>query len=379
MKIDNPFLVTAYVSPQLFCDREAETATIAGALRNGRHVMLYSPRRYGKTGLIRHVFGTLAKQRDTTTVFADIYAADDAHQFNVILLNAVHEALNPSPKLFLKNAMAWFSALRPVVQFDELSGQPSIALERAKHRKEEATTREIFRILRQQKRTIFLALDEFQQIATFPDVRMDAVLRTELQRSPNVRCIFSGSQRHILQDLFNNATKPFFGSADQVELHRIDRDVYAAFACTLMKRHKRSLAKEDALFCYDWCNGHTYYVQVLLNRLFGDARPLVRATIVDVMRSLVREQDAIMATLRSALTKGQWDLFAAISREVEVDTPTGSAFIRKHGLTSSAALVHALQALLDRELVYIIAHRADSGKPVYAPYNPFHGAWFKYR
>ena len=86
-----------------------------------------------------------------------------------------------------------------------------------------------------------------------------------------------------------------------------------------------------------------------------------------------------MATLRSALTKGQWDLFAAISREGEVDTPTGSAFIRKHGLTSSAALVHALQALLDRELVYIIAHRADSGKPVYAPYNPFHGAWFKYR
>jgi hypothetical protein len=287
--------------------------------------------------------------------------------------------LNPTPKLFLKNAMAWFSALRPVVQFDELSGQPSIALERGRTNKEEATTREIFRILREQKRTIFLAIDEFQQVANFPDVRMDAVLRTELQRSPNVRCIFSGSQRHILQDLFNNAAKPFYGSADQVELHRIDREVYAAFACKLMKRHKRMLRKEDALFCYDWCNGHTYYVQVLCNRLFGDARALERPTIVEVMRSIIREQDAIMATLRSALTKGQWELFAAISREGEVDTPTGGAFIRKHSLSSSAALVHALQALLDRELVYVIAHRTDSGKPVYAPYNPFHGAWFKYR
>jgi hypothetical protein len=379
MLVDNPFAVHAYVSPQLFCDREAETATITSALRNGRNVMLYSPRRYGKTGLIRHVFEQFAKKRGMRMVFADIYAASDAHEFNVILLNAVHEALNPTPKLFLKNAMAWFSALRPVVQFDELSGQPSITLERSDHRKEAATTREIFRILNEQKHTIFLAIDEFQQVATFPDVQMDAVIRTELQRSPNVHCIFSGSQQHILQDLFNNAAKPFYGSADQVELHRIDRDVYADFACALMKRHKRTLKKDDALFCFDWCRGHTYYVQVLFNRLFGDARPLDRTTIVEVMLSIVREQDAIMATFRSALTKNQWDLFAAVSREGEVDTPTGGEFIRKYALSSSAALVLALQALLDRELIYITERLVDSGKPVYAPYNPFHGAWFKYR
>ena len=182
---------------------------------------------------------------------------------------------------------------------------------------------------------------------------MDAVLRTELQRSNKVRCIFSGSQRHILLDLFNNASKPFYGSADQVELHRIDRQVYANFACALMKRHKRSLKLEDALFCYDLCRGHTYYVQVLFNRLFGDARTLERATIVEVFLSIIREQDAIMATLRSALSKGQWDLFAAVSMEGEVDTPTGGAFIRKYGLSSSAAVVHA--------------------------YNPFMAAWFKHR
>ena len=379
MLVDNPFGVNAYVSPQLFCDRDEETATISSALRNGRNVMLYSPRRYGKTGLIHHVFNGLAKVRGARAVFADVYAAQDAHEFNTILLNAVHQALNPTPKQFLKNAMTWFSALRPVVSMDDLTGQPSIALERSKSRKEAATTREIFRILNEQARTIFLAIDEFQQIVTFEGVRMDAVLRTELQRSTKVRCIFSGSQRHILLDLFNNAKNPFYGSADQLELKRIDRNVYADFARNVMKRHGRTLKKEDALFCYDLCRGHTYYVQVLLNRLFGDVRPLERATIVQIMLSIVREQDAIMATLRSALTKNQWDLFAAISREGEVDTPTGNAFIRKYDLPSSAALVLALQALIDRELVYVTEHTAEKGKPVYAPYNPFLGAWFKYR
>ena len=94
---DNPFSVNAYRSPLLFCDREEETATITSALRNGRDVMLYSPRRYGKTGLIHHVFNALAKVRGARMVFADIYAAHDAHEFNTILLNAVHEALNPWP------------------------------------------------------------------------------------------------------------------------------------------------------------------------------------------------------------------------------------------------------------------------------------------
>lgn len=376
---DNPFSVNAYRSPMLFCDREEETTTITSALRNGRDVMLYSPRRYGKTGLIHHVFNGLSRVRGARMVFADIYAARDAHEFNTILLNAVHEALNPSPKQFLKNAMTWFSALRPVVTVDELSGKPSISLERSDRRQEAATTREIFRILNEQDRTIFLAIDEFQQIAEFGDVRMDALLRTELQRSTKVRAIFSGSQRHILLDLFNNAKNPFYGSADQVELKRIDRNLYAEWARAIFKRHRRNLMLEDALFCYDLCRGHTYYVQVMFNRLFACSGVLNRETVVQIMLSIVREQDAIMATLRSALTRNQWDLFAAVSKEGEVDTPTGSVFMRKYDLPSSAALVSAIQALIDRELIYISEHTTEAGKPVYAPYNPFMAAWFKYR
>lgn len=390
MALDNPFPVIGYHGPDYFCDRKRETAAIASALRNGRNVVLHSPRRYGKTGLVRHTFRQLEKERGARTVLADIYAAQDAHEFNTILLNTVHQALNPTPKQFLRNVMAWFSALRPVVTVDELTGQPSIGLERGTPQREAVTTREIFKVLNGQRHTIFLAIDEFQQVALFKDVRMDAVLRTELQNSPKVHCIFSGSapapkrfgegaRRHLLLDLFNNAKNPFHGSADQLELERIDRKTYAAFAVALMKRHKRTLKPEDALFCYDICRGHTYYVQALFNRLFSAARQLDRDIIVQVLLAIVREQDAIMATLRSALTKNQWDLFAAISREGEVDTPTGGAFIKKHDLPSSAALVHALQALIDRELVYITAYDERSGKPVYAPYNPFMAAWFKYR
>lgn len=376
---DTPFPVNAYLGPELFCDREEETDTIVSALRNGRHVMIYSPRRYGKTGLIHHVFQRLAKVRGARVIFADIYAARNAHEFNTTLLNAVHKALNPTPKQFLQNAITWFSSLRPVVHVDGLTGQPSIALEQGTSTQEATTTREIFRILNEQDRTIYLAIDEFQQIAEFKEVRMDAVLRTELQASPKVHCIFSGSQRHLLLDLFLEARSPFFASADHMELERIPRKVYAAFAVAQMKKHKRTLKLEDALFCYDICRGHTYYVQVMYNRLFSAPGELNRDAVVHILQSIIRGQDAIMATLRGALTRHQWDLFAAIAREGEVEEPTAGAFLKKHELSSSATVVHALRALQDRELVYITGHNEETSKPIYAPYNPFMAAWFKYR
>ena len=141
----------------------------------------------------------------------------------------------------------------------------------------------------------------------------------------------------------------------------------------------RCLLPEDALFGYDLCRGHTYYLQVLFNRLFATSGPADRDAIVRILLAIVREQDAIMATLRSALTRKQCDLFAAISKEGEVDMPTGAAFMKKYVLPSSAALVTSLQALIDRELVYISDHISESGKPVYLPaagrraVQPVHG------
>ena len=126
-------------------------------------------------------------------------------------------------------------------------------------------------------------------------------------------------------------------------------------------------------------NGLGANVQVLFNRLFGDARPLSRDTIVQVMMGIVREQDALMATLRRALPGNQWDLFAAIAREGVVDAPTAGSFMREHALASSAAVVQAMKALLEKELIYISGHVREGGKPVYEPYDPFLRNWFRYR
>ena len=208
---------------------------------------------------------------------------------------------------------------------------------------------------------------------------MDAVMRTCIQASPNIRFIFSGSQRHLLLDMFNDASRPFFASVDQLALERIDSNTYAEFAIGIFKRHKRTLSKDNALHVVNWCNAHTYYVQVFYNRMFGKGGRLDRSMIDQVSLEIVKEQDAIMSTLRAALARTQWDLFRAISIEGQVVTPTGKQFIKTHDLNSSAAVINALQALVEKELVYVSGFDEDSGKPVYEAYNPFMRNWFRFR
>ena len=76
MDVVNPFLLSGYVSPAYFCDREQETDKLASALRNGRNVTLVSPRRMGKTGLIRHVFHQVEQAGEAACYYVDLYQTD---------------------------------------------------------------------------------------------------------------------------------------------------------------------------------------------------------------------------------------------------------------------------------------------------------------
>ena len=80
--INNPFLISGYESPKYFCDRKRETADILETLRNGRNITLTSPRRLGKTGLIRHVHHLIKEQDpEATTLYIDLYSTESLHDF----------------------------------------------------------------------------------------------------------------------------------------------------------------------------------------------------------------------------------------------------------------------------------------------------------
>ena len=158
MKLQNPFTISGYAGEEYFCDRVKETETLIGAWRNGRNITMISPRKMGKTGLIKHVFNTIkAEHKDLTTIYMDIFPTQNLREFVRLFATAV---------------------------FGQMDILPS---------QEEATLKEIFEYIGRSGKRFCIAIDEFQQICSYPEKGVEALLRSYIQFVPDAWFIFSGS------------------------------------------------------------------------------------------------------------------------------------------------------------------------------------------
>ena len=195
--MNNPFLIVGYQGPEYFCDREKETEVILSALHNGRNITLVSPRRMGKTGLIKNVFYTLQeKEKNAKCFYLDIFSTQNLREFVALLGREILGKLDSLSQSTLKTLLSFFKSCRPVITMDELSGIPSVSLDIVPS-KEEETLKEIFDYLRQSGRECYLAIDEFQQIMEYPEKGVEGLLRSYIQFLPNVHFIFSGSKKPV--------------------------------------------------------------------------------------------------------------------------------------------------------------------------------------
>ena len=167
-KLANPFIYQGYESPEYFCDREAETKTLISHLKNGRNVTLISPRRLGKTRLIKNTSYHLeTDEKDSACLYLDIFATKNLHDFvehfGVMVINDIVRK-NSS---FIEKTIAFFSALSPVLSMDPLTGAPSVSIT-IEPSQEDITIRSIFNYLNESGKEVYIAIDEFQQIAEYP-------------------------------------------------------------------------------------------------------------------------------------------------------------------------------------------------------------------
>lgn len=377
---DSVFPINRYLGPEFFCDREEESNKLMEALTNGRNTVVMAPRRFGKTGLIHHTFHRIkAKRKNVITVFLDIYSAKDLSDFNSQFLSAVSEALAEDSSKIWETVSSFFKSLRPVVSFDPFTGVPEVSLSAETPQKVEKDLGEILRILDAQKKPVYVAIDEFQQIESFPE-NADAILRTHIQQCKNISFIFSGSQKHLLLPIFSDAKRPFYASTDFLHLQKIDVDEYATYIHNQFAKRKKSIEEEDVRYILNWCRVHTYYVQVICNKIDSiGAKKINHQHVIDVMTGTIKEQDALMSSIKAMLPVNQWELFRAICMEDQISSYTSRDFIQKHKLPSSAAVVQSMKALEEKEMIYMSGIDPKTERAIYEPYNVFFAKWVKHR
>jgi AAA+ ATPase superfamily predicted ATPase len=370
MKPNNPFLVTGYHSPEYFCDRRQETETMIQALYNGRNVTLIAPRRMGKTGLVKNVFYKLREQEpDTVTFYMDIYSTQSLGDFIRLFASTVLGKLDSVPQKTLSRVGRFIKSCRPVFTFDELTGQPKVAIDIVPS-EEEATLREIFDYLQSSEKRCYIAIDEFQQIAEYPEKGAEALLRSYIQFVPNINFIFAGSKQHIMQQMFHSAKRPFYQSTQTQVIDRIARDEYYRFAACFFTRQGRELDEETFGYLYDAFDGHTWYIQTLLNRLYGYTGKPDVGMVDYAIGEVVAESTYTYENLLAAYPASNIRLLKAIAKAGCVREINAGDFITEYKLRAASSVNSALKRLIDREMVY----KTSDG---YIVYDRFMAIWLR--
>jgi len=370
-KLDNPFVNQGYVSPEYFCDRETETELLLSHFKNGRNITLVSPRRIGKTGLIKNVFYHIEREnKGAICLYIDIFSTKNLQDFTEMFGSVVLNGFARKEKTFLQKAASLLGSLRPVFSQDPYTGVPKMSITVDPSRSQ-LTIQQIFELLAKSRRDIYIAIDEFQQIANYPETGTEALLRSHIQFAHGVHFIFAGSKFRLMAEMFGSPQRPFFQSTEMMDLKPLDKEVYYNFANRFFEKKRGSLDHDTFCQLYDLFDGHTWYIQSVLNRLYDKC--LHVKSIDDVNRVIVHLVDSRLPqyeSLAQFLSSNQFNLLKAIASEGIVAEPTGSKFIKRHNMASASVVQSALRGLLEKEVVY----RTPRG---YIVYDRFMSIWLK--
>ena len=353
-KTTNPFVVTGKIAPEYFCDRIAESARLIKSVTNGNNLVIISPRRMGKTGLIQFCYDKPEISQEYYTFFIDILHTSSLREFTYLLGKEIYETLLPRSRKMLKLFIQTIKSISGKFGFDPIFNVPTFNIELGDIERPEYTLDEIFQYLAHADKPCIIAIDEFQQIAKYPEKNIEALLRTHIQKQANSNFIFAGSERHMMQEMFTSAAKPFYNSADILELKAISPEIYVPFVLKHFEKCQKSIEAADVEKVYHLFKGHTYYIQKTFNEAFSDT-PERGACTIGIIRTaidnMIASNDTIFREILSNIPEKQKTLLYAIAKEGEAERITSSEFIKRHSLTSASSVQSAAKKLLEKDLI----------------------------
>ena len=358
MSISNPFVTFGYVSSKYFCDRTGETAKIIDAVKNERNLTLYSLRRIGKTGLLKHVFRKLEREKNIECFYFDLSSTSNLSELINVLGDGIIGKFDSSGKRFFSKVTEIFSNLRPQISIDPLTGQPSLQLSIENGNEAIHSLKHILEYIDSIGKKVILAFDEFQQIIHYPESNIEEIFRTHIQQTKNITYIFSGSSKHLVLSMFSEKKRPFYQSTELLHLDKIDRLKYLKFIKKMFSENGKKIADKNVEYILNWTEIHTFYVQYVCNKIFAKTSGYVTDDLIrETLLEILNENNDNFLQLKSLLPKNQWYLLKAIAKENGIKQITSQRFIAKHRLPSASSLAIALKALQNKELVTLIDNK----------------------
>jgi len=373
----NPFRFGPLALDEAFTDREAEIESLVADARNGQDVVVFAPRRYGKSSLVWRAAQELIKE-DVLVAQVDLMRTPTKDQLAAKLARTIHEEL--ASRLWnAKERLKVFAGLRlnPTITVNPNDGAVSFSFDaRAAGEDIDATLEELLamlgRIATDRDRRVVLVLDEFQEVADI-DPGLIKLMRSVFQEQPEVAHIYLGSKRHMMRRIFNDENEPFWRSAKQTELGVIPPDLFAPYAFGRFEKTGKEL---DAAACervLELTGGHPYATQELLYFLWEETSAAEAADLSRLDRALdatLRSEHSHFSLIWDGISGAQKRVLQALAEE-QPGRPLSGDYQRRHSLPATPTVQTALNALERAEVVQRL------GRGEYRIAEPFLTDWIQ--
>ena len=345
----NPFIYGTIVRGDTFFDRKKETELLSSTLSGGNNVVLFAPRRYGKTSLVFRVIENLEAQ-GIPCLYIDLMSAFSLERLAEMIVEAARKKQSKLES-FAQDLSEWVRKIRPTIEFGP-DGSTKFSVDFTENHISQNTLGEIFNIPEQLARRhgqTVVVFDEFQEITRFKKEGIEGFLRSVIQQQQGVSYLFLGSKTHIMSQMFESKKRPFFNSGIHVQIGPLPENETIDFLQRQFGRDNITIGEKEAIHLIQCAANIPYYIQLLASfiwqRKIKSNDEITMADIDASMKDIIDLKGDFYFEQFNRYSTGQKQLLRALSKD---GCHIFSAdYIRRHRLNTSSSVQKNIKVLLE--------------------------------
>ena len=372
ISMEKPFVFGVATSGDNFTDREKETQRLLLNFTHGVNTILISPRRWGKTSLVKKV-AQLAQTKTRKIVYLDIFSCRTESEFYRLFAASVLKQTSSKWDEWVENTKQFLAHINPKISIGtDPMNDFSISFE---YSMQDNAGNDILqlpeKIAIEKGIQIVICIDEFQQISDFEDSKtFQKKLRTVWQLQQHVSYCLFGSKKHLMNELFEKKNLPFYKFGDAIYLTKIETKYWIEYICKRFENTGKHISPELAKEICRLVDNHSSYVQQLAWLLWIRTTDIAtEEQLTHALEDLLDQNNILFQSETENLSAYQMNFLKAVIDGIHSKF-SSKEIILKYNLGTSANIVRLKSALLQKELI------ETDGKEIILA-DPVFGVWFK--
>ena len=314
-----PFTYGKVVSSDRFTNREEELDRLLKNLKSGINTIIISPRRWGKSSLVQKAFEDLKNEKKIKLVHIDLFSINSQEEFLHKFASEVIKSSASKLKEWINISKEFFKTLIPKFQFStDADTEFNIIFEYESIKKDPSEILNLpEKIAKKKKVKFIIAIDEFQNLANYEHFqKIEKNLRAEWQNHNHVTYCLYGSKNHMMTDIFNNPSKPFYRFGDIMLLPKIKKEKWIRFITKAFISSNKVISNENAEKITDLMKNHSWYVQQLSHYTWNRTNKEAGIKVVQsALTELINGNSPLYEREIEICSKTQINLIKAIVKE----------------------------------------------------------------